>query len=341
MPCVAQPGRDAAPPAATPGQALARDFGAIGLTGELNSDEHFGALQARLGAYTALQGSTARPDLSLQNIVAPAHVTVPLTNDGRWFVKLGSAFIQSWADDHGAALENTTTVTALAQLQFRPRPGTLIGLGPTYETNTVRLANGGRIKVPGAGLRFDLLQRFGQHLGFAAKVTWMNGTTDTTVPIGGGLVLHDYTSSPRLFAQAGLIGMIDHRTLSFLPQGWSLRPAVRLLAQRTTLAASTTNLGVVEPRQHQDYAETLLTVKLQRDEFRSGHLAPFVEAGTELRLDQALPTPADDPSLAYAKAGAAVRVGDWGFFDAYYAYRAAFNGAYRAGVAEVLASITF
>lgn len=317
------------------------EFGIIGLTGEMNSDEHFGALQARLGAYTALATTDTHPDLSLQNLVIPAHAVFSLDKEGHWFFKLGAAAIRNWADDHGAALENTSTTTALAQIQYRPRAGTLIGLGATYESNIIHLASGGRIEVPGAGIRFDLLQRIGSRVGFAAKVLWMDGTTTTTIPLGGGVTLTDKAASPRTYIQLGLIGMVGHDDTPLIPKGWSLRPTAHLILQRTAIAASTTSLGSIEARSIQDYGEVLASARLQKEEFRSAHPAPFVELGAEIRIDSTIPTPASNPTLAYAKAGATMRVGNWGFFDAYYAYRDSFDGTYRSGTAELLFSTTF
>ncbi|WP_206241313.1 hypothetical protein [Novosphingobium terrae] len=327
--------------AASPNQKLVREFGVIGLTGEMNSDEHFGSLQARLGAYTALPATDTHPDVSLQNLVIPAHAVVSLDSAGHWFVKLGAAAIKNWADDHGSFLETTTTFTSLAQLQYRPRPGTLIGLGPTYETNIVHLAGGGRIVVPGAGLRFDLLQRISPTIGFAAKATWFDGTTTTTIPLGGDLTLHDRASTPRSYLQLGLIGMFQHQDSPLVPKGWSLRPAVHLILQRTAIQTSTTNLGTVEAGQHQDYGEVLFSTRLQKEEFRSAHPAPFVELGGEFQIHNTLPTPISAPNTAYAKAGATMRVGGWGFFDAYYAWRDSLDGTYRSGTAEVLLSVTY
>lgn len=325
----------------SPNQKLVHDFGIIGLTGEMNSDEHFGALQARLGAYTALSSTDTHPDLSLQNVVAPAHAVISLDKDGHWFFKLGAAAIKNWADDHGADLENTTTLTSLAQIQYRPHAGTLIGLGATYESNVIHLANGGRIVVPGAGIRFDLLQRIGDRIGFAAKVLWMDGTTTTTIPLGGGVNLVDKTSTPRTYIQLGLIGMVGHGDTPLIPRGWSLRPTAHLILQRTAVAASTTNLEAVEARDLQDYGEVLMSARLQKEEFRSAHPAPFVELGTEIQIRSTIPAPASNPTLAYAKAGATMRVGNWGFFDAYYAYRDSFDGTYRSGTAEMLLSVTY
>ncbi len=330
---------DGAPP--SPNQTLVREFGVIGLTGEMNSDEHFGSLQARLGAYTALPASDTHPQVSLQNLVIPAHAVFSLDSSGHWFVKLGAAGIKNWADDHGSFLETTTTFTSLAQLQYRPRPGTLIGLGPTYETNIIHLAGGGRIVVPGAGVRFDLLQRISPTLGFAAKASWFDGTTTTSIPLAGGLSLHDRAATPRSYLQLGLIGMFQHQDSALVPKGWSLRPAVHLILQRTAVQASTTSLGSLESRDLQDYGEVLVSTRLQREEFRSAHPAPFVELGGEFQIRNTLPTPISAPSTAYAKAGATMRVGGWGFFDAYYAWRDSLDGTYRSGTAEILLSVTY
>lgn len=324
-----------------PGAALARDFGAIGLTAEINSDEYFGALQARLGAYTALSSGGAKPDLSLQNVVVPAHVTFPLTGGGRWFLKLGAAGIESWARDHGSRLETTTTVTGQVELQFHPRAGTLIGVGVTYETNAIDLAGGGHVKVPGPGLRFDVLQRLGEHVGFAAKIEWADEKTTTTIPLGTDLTLRDRTDTPRTYAQLGLIGMIQHKDAAFIPDGWSLRPMAHLIVQRTAIAASTNSLGEDIAHDHQDFGEAILTTRLQKDVFRSFQVGPFVESGAEIEMFSTVPTPASDPFMAYAKAGAYMRVGNWGFLDAYYAYRNALNGHYRSGTVELLLSVTF
>jgi hypothetical protein len=318
-----------------------REFGIIGLTAEMNSDEHFGALQARLGAYTALSSTDTHPDLALQNLVVPAHAVFSLDKEGHWFFKLGAAQIKNWADDHGADLENTSTTTALAQIQYRPRPGTLIGLGATYESNIIHLAGGGRIVVPGPGIRFDLLQRISSRIGFAAKVLWMDGTTSTTIPLGGGLDLAARQASVRTYIQLGLIGMVSHKDTPLVPAGWSLRPTAHLILQRTALASTTTSLGSLEAGQHQDYGELLASARLQKEEFRSAHPAPFVELGAEVRIDSTIPTPASNPTLAYAKAGATMRVGGWGFFDAYYAWRDSLDGTYRSGTAEVLLSVTY
>ncbi|NOW47836.1 hypothetical protein FHW96_004018 [Novosphingobium sp. SG751A] len=142
----------------TPRDLLAREFGASGLTVDMNSDELFGAVQARLGAYGA-PGAPASPALSLSNLVLPSHVTLPISEDGHWFIKLGAAEIVGTAADHGIRISDSASTTSLAQIQYRPWAGTLIGIGATYESNVVHTSGGARITMAGAGVRFDLLQR--------------------------------------------------------------------------------------------------------------------------------------------------------------------------------------
>ena len=327
---------DAAP---SSGEVLARDFGPLGLTAEINSDEYFGSLQAQLGAYTAIDEGDD-PALSVHNIVMPAHLTVPLDANAHWFVKLGAALIHSWADDHGETLEDTGTMTSLAQIQYRPWAGTLIGVGATYEHNKVHLAEGGSIGIDGNGFRFDLLQRINQHIGLSTKVTWFDGETKLQIPLSEDLTLYDTAASPRTYAQIGLIGRIGHQDMAFVPEGWTLRPMVHAIFQRTVVAASTNSLGVAEERSRQDYGQVMVNMKLEKEEFRSGKLAPFVDMGAILRVADTIPTPASDPVLAYAKAGVATHIGGWGFLDAYYAYRDSLDGHYKSGTAEVLLSIT-
>lgn len=318
-----------------PRDLLAREFGASGLTADMNSDELFGAVQARLGAYGA---ASASPALSLANLVLPSHVTVPLSEDGHWFVKLGAAEILGTAADHGARISDSASTTSLAQIQYRPWAGTLIGVGASYESNVVHAGGGARITMTGAGVRFDLLQRLGDHAGLALKASWLDGTTGFAMPAIG---LSYRASDPRLYVQAGLIGNFGARDMGWIPQGWSLRPAAHLVTQRSTQAQTINSYGQSLPREVTDYAMAMLTARLQREVRGSYHLAPFIEAGGEFRLRERLGGASSDPALAYLRAGATMRAGRWGFFDAYLAHHDSLDGRMRANVVEMLASFTF
>lgn len=298
-------------------------------------------MQARVGAYTALDAGDTDPALRLTNTVVPVNATFALTQDARWFVKLAASDIDAEASSHGERLSRSATQSALAQLQYRPRPGTLIGLGVTYEKAKVDLEGGGRIEAPGAGLRLDLLQRLGAHAGFAAKVLWTNGTSTATIPLGGGLVLTDKADAPRTYVQLALLGLVQNKDWTVVPEGWSLRPAGRLIFQRKDVADSVNSLGVFEAGGAQDYGEVMVSARLQKDELRPGRIAPFVELGGEAPFRNTAPGPASDPPLAYAKLGAYVRTGRWGFLNAYYAYRDSLDGSFRSGTAEVLLSLAF
>jgi hypothetical protein len=322
-----------------PRDALAHEFGATGLTADLNSEEIFGAVQARLGAYSTLSPGQTAHSLDLWNTVVPTHVTAPIGQDGHWFVKLGAAQVWATAADHGTRLADTAGTNSLAQIQYRPWAGTLIGLGATYESNIVHLANGGRILNTGPGLRLDLLQRFDDHGGLVVKLSWMDGRTDIVVPVGNGLRLANHTQSPRLYGQAGLDGKFTTRDARWIPAGWSLRPAVHVVAQRNIDAASVNSFGHAMPRDVQDYAQIIITAKLQSDPRSPGHLAPFVELGQELRVAERAATPSE-PAMAYARAGATLRLGKWGFFDAYVAHHDSLDGRMKANVAECLISAT-
>jgi hypothetical protein len=329
------------PDTSQPRDLLAHEFAMPGLIADMNSEEFFGAIQARLGAYASLPVGEAHAQLSLQNAVLPAHVTLPLSGNGRWFIKLGAAQIWASAADKGTRLVDSESTTALAQIQFRPRAGTLLGLGAIYESNAIHFDQGGRLSLIGAGVRFDLLQRLGDHAGLAVKASWLDGRTAVSIPLPGNVRITDHASSPRLYLQAGLIGNFSSRDMPWIPQGWSLRPALHVFAQRTTTAASVNNLGFMVPRDVQDYAELAITLRLQRETRGSGHPAPFAEIGEEQRLRARVEGRPTDPALAYAKAGVTMRKGGWGFFDAYLAYHDSLNGQMRAVVGEVLASLTF
>lgn len=317
-----------------PRDLLAREFGASGLTADMNSDEVFGAVQARLGAYGAASSS---PALSLANLVLPSHVTVPLGEDGHWFIKLGAAEILGTAADHGARLSDSASTTSLAQIQYRPWAGTLIGVGASYESNVVH-AGSARITMTGAGVRFDLLQRLGDHAGLALKASWLDGATGFAKPAIG---LSYRASDPRLYAQAGLIGNFSARDIRWIPQGWSLRPAAHLVIQHAAQAQTINSYGQSVPREITDYAMAMLTARLQREVRGSYHLAPFIEAGGEFGLRENLGGASSDPALAYLRAGATMRAGRWGFFDAYLAHHDSLDGRMRANVVEMLASFTF
>lgn len=316
-------------PAAMP--ALSADFGAAGLIGEMNSAEHYGALQSRLGAYSASDTGDAR----LNTFVAPANAIVSLSRDGKWFTKVGAVYVNSDGTYPGGDMPESTSHNFLFQLLHRPAAGTLIGIGVVPDKTDIAIPlNGASIDARGTGVRFDLLQRLGNKSGLAVKLIHLEGHSTFSRPLPNGQMLSIRSSTNRTYVEMTFTTLLDRTKFALIPNGWSLRPVTHVLFQRDH---DRNPQGLAST----DYfAQWLLTARLQKDVFRAGQVGPYVELGIEQELVNDSAAKGNNDFLLYGKAGAAVLVGNWGRLDAYYARRQA-PGGFSSNTVNLLFSMTF
>lgn len=311
--------------------SLSTDFGTVGLIGEMNSAEHYGALQSRLGAYSA----SSTGDAHLDTLVVPTNAIISLSQDGNWFTKIGAVYVRSEGSYAAGDMPNSTSRNLLLQALYRPAAGTLIGIGVVPDKTDISVPlNGANIEARGTGVRLDFLQRFGARSGLSAKLLHLEGDSTFNRALPNGQMLSIRSSTARTYVEATFTVILDNAKLGFVPQGWSLRPVTHVLFQRDRDRSSQ---GAVST---EDFAQWLLTARLQKDVFRAGQIGPYFEFGTEQELINDAAAGDNNDLLLYGKVGAAFIAG-WGRVDAYYARRQAPDGGFSANTVNVLISMMF
>ncbi len=312
--------------------SLSADFGAVGLVGEMNSAEHYGAVQSRLGAYSA----SGTGDAYLDTFVAPANAIIALGQDGKWFTKLGAVYVNTDGTYSGGDMPESTSGNFLLQALYRPATGTLIGLGVVPDKTDISIpVNNASIEARGTGVRFDLLQRLGNRSGLSAKLIHLEGDSTFSKPLPNGQLLSNRSSTTRTYVEATFLTILDRAKYAFIPGGWSLRPVTHILLQRDHDRDQQGSAST------DDFAQWLLTARLQKDVFRSGQVGPYFELGVEQELVNESATGDNNDFLLYGKTGAAILAGNWGRLDIYYARRQAPDDGFSSNTVNLLLSMTF
>lgn len=351
MPAVAQetdakdaeqaPSPAAAPataPVAAPGHGIAdfmRTFAGVGIIGEMNSSETYGAVQQRLGQYTAhAQAAQYGDDLSLvrddaSSYVVPAHVTFELPGDGNTLLKVGGAAIYARGNESAPTDQDSDGYNFLAEVLRRVSASQAIGVGFATEVTDVDLKDsGGHIDSRGTGVRLDYVNRLSPTTGLAVRAIVLDGRDVTEMP-GAPIARRKWR---RYFTEAKLMRTLDHRSAGVVPEGWFLRPAVEAVYQASRGHGS-------NPAEDENYGFVEASVRLERQEFRNWHFAPYLEVGLIREFVQDVSPGGNDPTVLYSKVGGSTRLGGHGRLDLYYARRDGAKGIYDQQTINLLISI--
>ncbi|WP_395390987.1 hypothetical protein [Novosphingobium sp. BL-8A] len=332
----------ATPSAAMPGYGIAdfmRTFAGVGIIGEMNSSETYGAVQQRIGQYTAhAQAAQYGDDLShvrdnATSYVVPAHVTFELPGDGNTLLKVGGAAIYARGNESAPTDQDSDGYNFLAEVLRRIAPNQAIGVGFATEVTDVDLKDsGGHIDSRGTGVRLDYVNRLSPTTGLAVRAIVLDGRDVTGMP-GIPTARQKWR---RYFTEAKLMKTLDHRNAGFVPEGWFLRPAVEAVYQASRGYGS-------NPAEDENYGFVEGSLRLEKQEFRNWHFAPYVEAGLIREFVQDIsPKGQDagnDPTVLYSKIGGSTRLGGHGRLDLYYARRDGAKGIYNQQTINLLISI--
>lgn len=326
----------------TPGYGIAdfmRTFAGVGIIGEMNSSETYGAVQQRIGQYTAhAQAAQYGNDLSdvrdnATSYVVPAHVTFELPGDGNTLLKVGGAAIYARGNESAPTDQDSDGYNFLAEVLRRISPNQAIGVGFATEVTDIDLKNsGGHIDTRGTGVRLDYVNRLSPTTGLAVRAIVLDGRDVTSMP-GSTDIRQKWR---RYFTEAKLMKTLDHRAASFVPQGWFLRPAVEVTYQASR------GYGA-NPAEDENYGFVEGSVRLEKQELRNWHFAPYVEAGLIQEFVQDISPKGkeagNDPTVFYSKIGGSTRLGGHGRLDLYYARRDGAKGIYSQQTINLLISI--
>lgn len=342
---------EGSPDHATDGaSSLSATFGPSGLLAEHNSNENFGAVQSRLGAYRAHQAfaEAGGPLEGYRDIVEtkvfPIKAIVPIPGSGRrWFLKSGTVSIFSRGSDGNLTGSNSDTYSAQLAVLHLVDDRTLIGVGPLISrVNVDLLHNGGSVSSNGKGVQFDLLHKIDDRLGFSARAAYERLETRTTVPIGFTRRVETSQDADRLYVEASAVyNPSGSQILLPVPDGWFLRPIATLIFQATWTKFTTDSQGGPVAANTENFGTVLLSVRLEKDDFRPWHLVPYFVGGTEIEYMNDASSVDQDAGNLYVKAGVATNVGGKGRLDIYYARRESFRGTYSAGTFNMLLSMQF
>ena len=328
---------------------LNRSFGPVGLLAEFNSNENFGVLQSRLGAYRTHQAhaNAGGPDKgyrdTFDNWVFPGKVTVSIPgSNGSWFVRAGGVAILSRT--HGGNLTRTETDTYTGQLQALRLIGndTLVGAGIFVSDVSVDLLhNGGQVETSGLGAQIDFLHKLNDRFGISGRAIYDGLDIHAEIPIGPDRKVVTERTGERLYLEMSAVYNLPGEQVGFVPDGWRLRPVVTGIYQSISYDAGRNSFGAPIPAFTEEFGALLLTARLESTEARPWKLAPYVTAGSEIQLRNNASQVDSDPGNLYLRAGVAMNTGGKGRLDLYYARRDSFEGTYQANNFSAVLSMLF
>ena len=248
----------------TPGMITMGALGRAGLLEPLFSDELQGLQQARIGASRTnvnygknLPAGTAQPAYKDDDIAYIPSVSVMKELPGSG----GANFLRftwsgTWGDgSNRVPLENDGTISrASAFFLHAPDPGTIYGIGLTYENSSIKnifnadtLGSRGKTTREAWGGQIVYGHDFAGPWAIAAKGEYQKGTTNfyLTQFIAPGVSIPINTlnqGDDRLYLETQLIGTFEDDN-AWVPAGWVVHPVVGATFQRNFIQQVTNTAG--------------------------------------------------------------------------------------------------
>ncbi|WP_172328861.1 autotransporter outer membrane beta-barrel domain-containing protein [Mangrovicoccus sp. HB161399] len=321
---------------------FSRTFGPTGLWSELGQDEAYGAVQTRAAmARSQINAANADQDFAgyedtASKIATPATLAFSLPG-GNAALRLKGTWTRSEGDEN-KTYADSEGISGLASILFMPTGSTLLGFGlVTGQVDVDIRHNDGTIDSDARGIRLDLLQNLNDHWGIAARAIYTWNDTDTMIPLGFA-DLETSQENEQLYAEAALIGNIEHGQWSVLPEGWVLRPKLRGLYQKTSFETVRNSLGGTNEGtvgKSDEYATVKASVRLLKAAFRPGDIGPYAEIGYEREVINDLDLVIDEPDILATKIGVASILPNGDFLDVNYGRFDGFGGERQIGTLTI------
>lgn len=305
---LAQDGPTAGPP---PGVLAQINLGQAGLLGSFASNEQWATTQGRIGqsrstigAATAPFGATTGYKDGGTSLVLPFSALKALP-DGKSYLRFGATLAMPNGTDNQVEMDGTNPSVSLQYLIF-PNPETMLSIGIFGErTDVENVAGGTTVLRDGYGIRADVLHKFNDNWGVAARVEYSWGETDLQIPAIG---YQHVQGDDRFYAQGELIGTYDSSEIAMVPQGWVLRPTLGANFQRNSIEATAdsfgaTSSGVVSDTE--DYGMVWGSVGLQQ-QAAPGQWAWNVSLGLEHEYVNDLDAYVDESTYGVGSIGASL-----------------------------------
>lgn len=293
-----------------PAPSIAGSFGPSGLLAEFNSNENFGNVQARLGAYRTHQAFANaggpvrgyRDDFTTW--LLPTKAIVEIAGSDRLYLRPQVTLGYSEGTPGNLTQTVSTSRTLQMQLVHAVNEDTVVAIGGISTRADIDLRhNGGDITNTGIGLQIDAMHKLSDRFGVTGRFIVDGVERETSIPLVGGGEVRSLRSGERVYAEANAAFTLLGTQSPLVPEGWRLRPVLTGVFQHTDLDDTTNNRGAPVPASNEDYGAVFLTARLEQTNFRPWAIGPYFEAGAELQVFNTASTVEDDPTSLYLRAG--------------------------------------
>ncbi|KEA63093.1 hypothetical protein ADIMK_2617 [Marinobacterium lacunae] len=286
------------------------NLGQAGLMRSFFENDQFGSVQWRIGQGRTTVGTATAPGAPTTGYAdGTTDVIVPLSfmhmlPDGRSDLLFSLRGTFANGDDNRVELDGEIMRFDLQYLRY-PSANTMLGVGAFVEQTNLEIVGAGSIDHDGGGIRVDLLNKFGERWGVAARAEYSWGDTTTQVAVGPGLKLRHAQGDDRFYTQAEVIGTFHHQDLGVAPEGWALHPILGVQYQRNFLEETADSFGEVSSGvvgDTEDYGTLWGHLRLEK-EIRPGSASPNLLLGIEHEYVNDLDLFVDERTYAVLGAG--------------------------------------
>jgi hypothetical protein len=290
-----------------------QNLGNAGLMRSYFESDQFGSVQWRVGQQRLTIGSAETSGLpasayrdGTSDTVVPLNFLFALP-DGQSLIRLGVRYTFSNGANYPIELDGGSGRVDLQYLRF-PNADTMWAIGAFYERTDLDIEGSGTITRPAGGIRADILKKFGDHWGVAARAEYSWGDSDLQIAAGPGVTLRHEQGDDHLYAQAELIGQFRNQDLGQIPAGWVFRPVLGLQFQRSFIEATADSFGVVSSGvvgSTENYGTVWGHLRLEK-EAAPGHWSPNFLLGLEHEYVNDLDAVFKEPNYAVFGAGVSI-----------------------------------
>ena len=287
------------------------NLGQAGLMSSFSSGDTFGGVQWRIGQARTTIGKAKSSSSSADYKDDTSDIVAPLTvqhalSDGRSLLRLNVTGTLSNGGDNEVQLEGNIGRMDAQYIRFLD-VNTMLSFGVFGEQTDLDIVDAGTIKRHGAGLRFDVINKFSDHWGATLRTEYSWGKQELKVAAGPFIRTHK-PGDDHFYLQSELVGNYHNNDFDKIPEGWVLHPVLGMQFQRNFLEATADSFGTVssgEVGSTENYGTVWGHLRFEK-EARPNTLSPSVVIGIEQEYVNDLDEYVDEPTYAVFGGGISI-----------------------------------
>jgi opacity protein-like surface antigen len=285
------------------------NLGQAGLMRSFFENDQFGTVQWRIGQGRTTVGAATSPGATTTGYAdGTSDMVVPISfmhmlPDGQSELLFNLRWTFANGDTNQVELDGGIGRFDVEYLRY-PSANMMLGIGAFVEQSSLDIVDDGTIDHDGGGLRVDLLNKFSEQWGLAARAEYSWGNTTTEVPAGPGHLLRHAQGDDRFYTQTEMIGTYH----DIAPAGWAMHPILGVQYQRNFLEKTADSFGEVSSGvvgDTEDYGTLWGHLRLEQ-EVRPGSFSPNLLIGVEHEYVNDLDLFVDEPTYAVLGAGVSI-----------------------------------